>query len=94
MVFGRQPVPVWPLTRDALAIAASAQVWVWPECEYPALHAAQLRQQLAAVDQDVFARIDQQFQRNARAWPLRGARTADCYVTFKKGAGVGFGACG
>jgi hypothetical protein len=52
------------------------------DCEYPALHAAQLRQQLPAVDQDVFARTKQQFQRNARAWSLRGARrTVDSSVT-------------
>ena len=89
MVFGRQPVPVLPLARDVLAVAAAARVWVWPElfeCEHPALHAAQLRQQLAVVDQDVFARIKQQFQRNARAWPLRGARrTVDSSVSFNKG---------
>jgi hypothetical protein len=40
------------------------------ECEEPALHAAQLRQQLGAGDQDVFPIIKQQ---NARAWPLCGA---------------------
>lgn len=86
---GRQPVPVLPLARDALAVAASARVWVWPElfkCQHLTLHAAQLRQQLTAVDQDVFVRIKQQFPRNARAWPLCGAcRTIDSSVTFHEG---------
>jgi hypothetical protein len=77
MVFGRQPVPVLPLTCDVLQVAASASVWVRPEffeCPWPPLHVAQLRQQMAAMDQDVFGRIQQQFARNARAWPLRGGR--------------------
>jgi hypothetical protein len=45
-----------------------------------------LPQELAAVDQDVFARIKQQLQGNARAWPICGARrTVDSYVTSNKG---------
>jgi hypothetical protein len=78
MVFGRQPVPVLPLVRDVLAVAASAEVWVWPEsadCEYPALHAAQLRQRMAAVDQEVFARIKQQFSAMHVRGPCVGLAT-------------------
>jgi hypothetical protein len=50
------------------------------------MHVAQLQQQLAAYDQEVFGRIQQQFARNARAWPLRGARRqASGSVVFKPG---------
>jgi hypothetical protein len=89
MVFGRQALPVIPLARDVLTVAAASSVWVWPEdfeCPYPAMHVAELRQQLAAYDQDVFGRIQQQFARNARAWPLRGGgRKASGTVTFQPG---------
>jgi hypothetical protein len=56
IVFGRQPVPVLPLARDVLQVAAAASVWVWPEsfeCSCPSLQVAQLRQQMAAMDQDM-----------------------------------------
>jgi hypothetical protein len=89
MVYGRQPMPVLPLAREVLQVAASASVWVWPddfECPCPPQHVAQLRQQLASMDQEVFGRIQQQFARNARAWPLRGGRRrSDAAVAFQPG---------
>jgi cleavage and polyadenylation specificity factor subunit 1 len=48
MVYGRQPMPVVPLLREVLAVAAASRVWVWLEdfeCPYPPMHVAQLQQQ-------------------------------------------------
>jgi hypothetical protein len=53
--------------------AAAFKECVWSkdfECPYPPMHVARLRQQLAAVHQEVFGCNQQQFACTARLWPF------------------------
>jgi hypothetical protein len=76
MVYGRRPVPVVPLARGFIAAATTvAAVTVVPEefeCPDPHEHVYRMRQLFDSFDLSVFQSIQQQFARNAAAWPMRG----------------------
>lgn len=92
MVFGRWPRVAMPLAVDLIEVAAAAGVVVVLEdfeCEQPAAHVLDMQQRMAAMDQDVFDRIRQQFAVNAAAWPLRGANAwCQCVVPMRRGQGM------
>jgi hypothetical protein len=73
MVFGRQPRPALPLGGlVAMAAQAAPVVSVVPDdCPQPFEHVMQLQQQLLGYDADVFQKIQTQFFKNSRHWPLR-----------------------
>jgi hypothetical protein len=73
MVFGRQPRPALPLGGLVAMAAQAAPVVsvVADDCPQPFEHVMQLQQQLLGYDADVFQKIQTQFFKNSRHWPLR-----------------------
>lgn len=88
MVFGRQPRVAMPLINDVMEMAVAAGVVFIPdswECDNPAGHVLDMQRQMAAMDQEVFSRIRQQFVVNAAAWPRRGANLKRAGLALKVG---------
>ncbi len=76
MVYGRRPVPVIPLSRQLLNLAAATVpvVCVCPsECHSPFEHVRELQETFAGYDAEVYERIRRQFLKNAKGWPGRSS---------------------